>query len=95
MKPKISVIITTHNGRFERCKKAVSSVFKQTFRDFEIILIDDASKDGTREFFQKDNNPDKLTYIYRQTNFGTDTKPKNEGILASSRRITSLLGFRQ
>ena len=89
--PKVSVILTTHNGRFERLKKAVASVFEQTYKDWELIIVDDHSLDGTKEFFDKKNNPEKLKYIYRDNNFGTDTKPKNEGILASSGAYISFL----
>src|SRR5262247_210211 len=46
--PKVSVIIPTHN-RAEFLRSAIISVLNQTFQDFEIIIIDDASKDHTRE----------------------------------------------
>jgi glycosyltransferase involved in cell wall biosynthesis len=45
----VSVIITTHN-RVELLKKAIESVREQTYRDFECIVVDDASSDGTYEF---------------------------------------------
>ncbi len=43
--PKISVIIPTHN-RPELLKKAVASVEAQTYRDFELIVIDDVDSRG-------------------------------------------------
>ena len=44
--PAVSVVITCHNhGRFLR--DAVESVHRQTFKDFEIIVIDDGSVDDT------------------------------------------------
>src|SRR5215475_9891332 len=46
--PKVSVIIPTHN-RAEFLQSAITSVLNQTFQDFEIIIIDDASNDHTRE----------------------------------------------
>jgi len=46
--PKVSVIIPTHN-RAEFLRSAIKSVLNQTFQDFEIVIIDDASKDHTRE----------------------------------------------
>lgn len=80
--PKVSVVISTHHGRKERCKKAIQSVLKQTYTDLELIVVDDASQDGTTEMVG--NLADKrITYVRRDENFGTDTKPKNEGILAS------------
>ena len=44
----ISVIIPVHNRR-ELIGRAVDSVLEQTFDDFEIIIIDDGSEDGTSQ----------------------------------------------
>ncbi len=46
--PEISVIIPTYN-RSHLLERAVSSVLAQSFQDFEIIIIDDASTDDTKE----------------------------------------------
>jgi glycosyltransferase involved in cell wall biosynthesis len=46
MPPLVSVIIPTYN-RSSLLLEAVDSVFKQTFQDFELIVIDDGSIDGT------------------------------------------------
>ncbi len=45
----VSVVITTHN-RLERLKRAVESVLSQTYENIELIVVDDASTDGTREW---------------------------------------------
>ena len=47
--PVLSVIIPTHN-RLELLVKAVDSVRQQSFRDYEIIVVDDGSWDGTCEW---------------------------------------------
>ena len=44
--PKVSVIIPTHN-RAALLPRAVSSVLAQTYGDFELLIIDDASTDDT------------------------------------------------
>ena len=46
MKPEVSVIIPAYNSE-DYLAKALKSVFNQSYRHFEIILIDDASSDST------------------------------------------------
>ena len=47
--PLVSVIITTHN-RLDLLKKAIDSVRNQSYKNFELIVVDDASIDGTKEY---------------------------------------------
>ena len=50
--PFASIIIPTYN--VERClERAVRSALDQTFQDFEVIIIDDASVDGTVSLARK------------------------------------------
>ena len=44
----VSVIITTHNRKELLCR-AIDSVLNQTYKNIELIVIDDASSDGTNE----------------------------------------------
>jgi glycosyltransferase involved in cell wall biosynthesis len=45
--PETSIVIPTHGGRFLRA--AVQSVMAQTVRGWELIIVDDGSRDGTAE----------------------------------------------
>ena len=47
--PKVSVIVPTHNRALSLCR-AVDSVLNQSFRDLEVLIIDDASTDHTADF---------------------------------------------
>jgi len=49
--PKVSAIIPTYN-RATLVKEAVESVLAQTFRDFEVIVVDDGSIDNTRSVIE-------------------------------------------
>ena len=52
MNPLISVIIPVFNVvRF--CPKCIHSILSQTFQDFELLLIDDGSTDGTWNLLQQ------------------------------------------
>lgn len=77
--PRVSVIIPTYN-RAHFVREAIESVLRQTYRDFEIIVVDDGSKDNTREVIEGLNNP-QIRYIY-QENQGV-SGAMNTGIMAS------------
>ena len=65
----VSVIIPTYN-RCRLLERAVNSVLKQTFRDFELIVVDDASEDNTGRLKILTDNADKLTYYCLPSNRG-------------------------
>ena len=46
--PKVSVIMAAYNEE-KYIKEAVNSILKQSFKDFELIIVDDGSKDRTSE----------------------------------------------
>jgi glycosyltransferase involved in cell wall biosynthesis len=51
MTPKVSVILPAHN-REATLPRAIDSVLGQSYRDFELIVIDDGSTDGTRRVLE-------------------------------------------
>ena len=77
MQPKISVIVPIYNGEsyIERC---INSILNQTFQDFELILIDDGSKDNSLEMLKKFEQIEKIK-VYYQNNKGPSAA-RNKGI---------------
>ena len=71
----VSVIIPTYN-RKHTLKRAIQSVYIQSLPPFEIIVVDDGSNDGTKEWV-KQKYPD-IKYIY-QKNSGVSSA-RNKGI---------------
>ncbi len=78
--PFISVIVPTYN-RLELLKLTLDSVRKQTFRDFEIVVVDDGSTDGTWEWLEDQADLRAL----RQPNSGIATSRNNGAAAARGR----------
>ncbi|NEP29562.1 glycosyltransferase, partial [Moorena sp. SIO3I6] len=47
--PKVSVVIPAYNS-MNYLPETVDSVFRQTFTDFEILIVDDGSSDGVEQW---------------------------------------------
>ena len=62
---KISVIIPTYN-RKDALIKTLESLSSQSYKDFEVIVIDDGSADGTGEIVKKLNLSFKIQYIFQE-----------------------------
>jgi len=74
--PFFSVIIPSFNRR-AMLKIAVASVLNQSFSDFEVIVVDDGSTDGTRSCVESIGDP-RIIYLY-QHNRGV-SGARNRGI---------------
>ena len=65
---KISVVMPVYNGE-KYLKEAIDSVLSQTFTDYEFIIIDDCSTDGTSELI-KTYKDSRIRCIRNETNLG-------------------------
>ena len=66
--PKISVVLPTYNG-IKFIKQSIDSVLNQTFTDFELIIINDCSTDGTRELVEDYARKDaRIRVFHNETN---------------------------
>jgi len=64
-KPLVTVYITNHNyGKF--VKNAIDSVLSQTFKNFELIIIDDGSTDKSKQIIKKYKNDKRITTIFQK-----------------------------
>jgi len=88
---KVSIVILTHNN-LNLTKQCIESIFRNTlWPNFELIIIDNSSTDGTREYLeqlaQKHENV-KLIFNNRNEGFA---RGNNQGILAATGEYIVLL----
>ena len=75
--PKVTVVIATYN-RADLLPRAVNSVLAQTYSDFELIIVDDCSTDGTDAVLQQLPDP-RIHHIRHESNRGA-AAARNTGI---------------
>lgn len=73
----VSIILATYN-RSKYISKAIESVLNQSYRDFELVIIDDASTDKTSEVLNSYNDS-RIKIISNKNNLGF-VKSLNKGI---------------
>lgn len=79
---KISIIVPIYN--IEDClERCVKSIINQTFRDIEIILVDDGSTDGTPELVDRLAKLDERIVVFHKENGGSSSA-RNLGIANAS-----------
>lgn len=86
--PSISAIICTHN-REQYLGAAIDSLLEQDFSDFEVLVVDNASKDRTREVVETRLSDSRLKYIYEPVT-GLSVA-RNTGAQAASGKILAYL----
>lgn len=80
MTPLVSIILPNYNhARY--LPDRLNSILRQTFQNFELIILDDCSTDNSREVIEQYRNHPKVTHIvYNEQNGGTSYKQWKKGI---------------
>ena len=76
--PVISVIIPCYNVE-DYISECLNTVINQTFKELEIIVIDDGSKDCTKDIIEKFAKKDKRIIVINQENSGPSAA-RNRGV---------------
>jgi glycosyltransferase involved in cell wall biosynthesis len=76
--PRVSVILCVYNGA-RYLEQAIDSIRQQTFEDFEIVLIDDGSTDGSAQLVDRAAAADSRLRVIHQENRGL-TRSLNVGL---------------
>ena len=84
----VSIIIPTYN-RAELINRAVKSVINQTYKDIEIIIVDDGSTDNTHEVLKEYISEKRIIYI-KKVNGGC-ASARNQGVEAAKGKYMAFL----
>lgn len=87
--PKISVIIPVFNGE-KYLRKCLDSVILQTYKNLEIIIVNDGSTDGTAQILSEYKAKDDRIRVFEQEHSGT-ANARNYGMTAASGEYISFV----
>lgn len=76
---KVSVIITAYNTPAEKLNRAIKSVLAQSYKDYEIILVNDGGDSFDTSFELGDSKVNKIRYFEHDKNYG-GAKALNTGV---------------
>ena len=86
---KVSVIVPVYNVR-PYLAEALESIISQSYRDLEILVIDDGSDDGSAEICENYAEADSRIRLFRQNNQGL-SGARNTGLRAASGQLIMFL----
>ena len=87
-KPLVTVVIGTFNKE-RYIEETLASVVNQTWPETEILVIDDASSDGTAEIIRSFG--DRVRFIPRDENSGCPGTPRNQGMELANGKYVAFL----
>lgn len=89
--PKVTVVMPCYNAE-PFIAESIESVIRQSFHDWEMIIVDDGSKDNSldiiKQYAAKD---DRIRYIASEKPSGSPAEPRNIGIRAARGRYIAFL----
>lgn len=86
--PRVSVLMTTRDGA-GTIGESIASILTQTMRDFELIVVDDASSDATSELLRSINDP-RLIHVRNDRRLGI-AGARNRGLAMCRGRYIAFL----
>ena len=77
--PRVTVVTPNYNhARY--LPKRIDSILAQTFQDIELLILDDASTDNSREIIESYSKNQRVKAIFNQLNTGSTFKQWNLGL---------------
>ncbi len=75
--PRVSIVMSVYNGA-KYLRESIDSILSQNYKDFEFIIINDASTDATHEVILSYKDP-RIVYVKNDSNLGLTTN-LNKGL---------------
>ncbi|TDG34962.1 glycosyltransferase family 2 protein [Pedobacter changchengzhani] len=90
-KNRIAVIMSVYNTSFNLVKRAIDSVLNQDYQDFELIIIDDGSNNGTQSQILNYaiEHEEKITYLRHKNR--SQAESINRGMLISNSEFITVI----
>ena len=85
---KLSIVVTAYNKQ-NTLEKCINSILNSTFKDFELIIVEDKSTDNTIEVIEKFTDS-RIKVIKHEVNLGAGLS-RRDGIKASKGEFVSLI----
>ena len=93
MNNKVDIIVPVYNSQ-KYISKTINSVFRQTYKNWKLIIIDDASTDDTKKIldtiYKKNKNKKKITIFKNNINRG-QAFSRNRGLKYSKSKFVTFL----
>ena len=90
--PKISIITTINNTAENRLKECIESVLKQTYKNWELCLIDNNStKKSTKDLLKEYENKDSRIIVKHRKEKSNKSKAYNDGLKLSKGEFITLI----
>mgnify|MGYP003289747441 CR=1 FL=1 len=87
---KFSIIMPAYNAE-KYIEEAISSVLKQTYQNWELIIVDDGSTDRTSEIIDQFSKQDARVIAIHQENSGTASAARNRALEVASGNFSQML----
>lgn len=88
--PRVSVVVATHN-RPRLLERAVASLQRQTFADFEIVLVDDGSEEPTQKLIDRLCSCDRRIRAFRTADSVGPAGARNLGVKKARADLVAVL----
>lgn len=91
--PLVSVAIVTYNQK-EFLRECIDSVLQQEYQNYEIVVADDASTDGTRELLleYKEKHNDRIILVLSDVNEGVTTNSNRAYFACKGKYVAMMAG---